>query len=222
MRVRHISTTDHQQLAKKTAAARLVMKRSRQSTLPGTDETLEEIATRMILLELAKALDQQPPAGRDSGPATRQVAAPAAASSQGRASSTSSQALVPIKVAAADLARLAAAATGASNSAGGGSSGDSRGGGSQAAAAAAGSATGTSSTPESSSNPGSSSNSSSNHACRVCGSVTRHDGNAKLLRCTICKDKGCLYCSPACQKQDWPRHKQTCVPARSGPGVLGG
>jgi hypothetical protein len=98
-----------------------------------------------------------------------------------------------------------AAATGASSSGGGGAS-------SSSSQAAATSSTGR---PAAATAAAAAGSSSSRAGCRVCGATTRQDGNTKLHQCSRCKDKGCLYCSPACQKQDWPRHKQTCTPAAS-------
>lgn len=42
-------------------------------------------------------------------------------------------------------------------------------------------------------------------ACIWCGSTPPQGG----LRCSRCK--GAFYCSPACQKRDWPSHKKRCA-----------
>jgi hypothetical protein len=116
--------------------------------------------------------------------------------------------LFPRKDSAASPGAAASSSTAASSSRGATSPSTSAQG---AAAAMAGLSLGTTSGSSSSASGGSGSRS----GCRVCGATTRQDGKTKLLQCSRCKDKGCLYCSAACQKQDWPRHKQTCVPAAS-------
>jgi len=47
----------------------------------------------------------------------------------------------------------------------------------------------------------------SNPLCHVCG-VTRAEGGGPLLQCSGCRRA--YYCSPACQKEDWKRHKSDC------------
>jgi hypothetical protein len=43
--------------------------------------------------------------------------------------------------------------------------------------------------------------------CATCNATSRSDGKA-LMRCSACR--GVSYCSGACQKQDWGRHKGAC------------
>ena len=43
--------------------------------------------------------------------------------------------------------------------------------------------------------------------CKCKTSFERH----LLLRCSVCKSNGCLYCSPKCQRADYPRHKDDCL-----------
>jgi hypothetical protein len=177
-----------------------------------SDMTLRILKSLGLVLDDDKEVAEQAPAAErphlgSSGPRLPPRRRPAAAASRpGAPSNTSSRAPAPVQAAAADVAALSLSPTGASSSRGGGTSRQ-IGGGNQAPVQAA---AGTTATPGSSGNPG---DSGSKHCCHVCGSTTRHDGKAKLLKCTVCKDKDCLYCSPACQKQDWSRHKQTCTPA---------
>ncbi|KZW01579.1 hypothetical protein EXIGLDRAFT_830040 [Exidia glandulosa HHB12029] len=49
--------------------------------------------------------------------------------------------------------------------------------------------------------------------CSVCYADTEEDG-IKLLRCTSCRNQ--FYCSVACQKKDWKKHKHNCSPLPVG------
>lgn len=46
------------------------------------------------------------------------------------------------------------------------------------------------------------------HVCKVCQAKTKPDGGV-LLQCSRCRSV--KYCSAACQRQDWPAHKPSCV-----------
>ncbi len=46
------------------------------------------------------------------------------------------------------------------------------------------------------------------HVCKVCKAKTKPDGGS-LLQCSRCRSV--KYCSAACQRQDWPTHKPSCV-----------
>ena len=51
--------------------------------------------------------------------------------------------------------------------------------------------------------------------CAVCGAASRPAGK-RLLKCARCR--AVRYCSGACQKKDWPTHKQQCSRARAEGG----
>lgn len=79
-----------------------------------------------------------------------------------------------------------------------------------AAAAAAGAPTEQSSAAAESAAAAAGSGEGRARACRVCR--VSADGDVVLMRCSRCRSKADMYCSRACQKADWGRHKQGCQP----------
>ena len=50
-----------------------------------------------------------------------------------------------------------------------------------------------------------------------CACCEEKRADVRFLACGRCKTT--FYCSAACQKQDWPQHKQTCQPPSTSPSL---
>ena len=47
--------------------------------------------------------------------------------------------------------------------------------------------------------------------CSGCEKTTKHL-KEDFKRCSACR--GVFYCSEACQRNDWPKHRKNCVPEK--------